>query len=275
MKTEKILSKKVLISILFLVSLANFASDGNRIPNVSDNLKQSSFSSDVEIISGRESALKKTQTVFTYNENSVYEITVSPNFVTALQLSPDEEVNDYVIGNIDEWPVADSKGGKRGGTYVFLSAEEEGLQTNLIIITNKRVYNLKLKSTLNEYNSLVKWTYPDTKEMILFNEQSNRTMVTSPDKINMEYYIGNKKENFAPINVYDDGEFTYFKMKKSFKDMPVVFMQEVDGNFTEVPVDVNDVTNGNNILKVRKVSKKIRFTVGKKTINIINQNYGG
>ena len=57
MKTEKILSKKVLISILFLVSLANFASDGNRIPNVSDNLKQSSFSSDVEIISGRESAL--------------------------------------------------------------------------------------------------------------------------------------------------------------------------------------------------------------------------
>ena len=98
MKTEKFLSKKVLISILFLVSLVNFASDGNRIPNVSDNLKQSSFSSDVEIISGRESALKKTQTVFTYNENSVYEITVSPNFVTALQLSPDEEVNDYVIG---------------------------------------------------------------------------------------------------------------------------------------------------------------------------------
>ena len=105
-----------------------------------------------------------------------------------------------------------------------------------------------MKSTLNEYNSLVKWTYPDTREMILFNEQSNRTMATSPDKINMEYYIGNKKENFAPINVYD---------------------------FTEVPVDVNDVTNGNNILKVRKVSKKIRFTVGKKTINIINQNYGG
>ena len=123
-------------SILFLVSLANFASDGNRIPNVSDNLKQSSFSSDVEIISGRESALKKTQTVFTYNENSVYEITVSPNFVTALQLSPDEEVNDYVIGNIDEWPVADSKGGKRGGTYVFLSAEEAGHPTNLIILTN-------------------------------------------------------------------------------------------------------------------------------------------
>ena len=129
MKIEKLLSKKVLISILFLVSLVNFASDSN----VSVEVKQPSLNNGVEIISGRESALKKTQTIFTYNENSVYEITVSPNFVTALQLSPDEEVNDYIIGNVDDWPVEDSKGGRKGGTYVFISANEEDLQTNLII----------------------------------------------------------------------------------------------------------------------------------------------
>ena len=126
MKIEKLLSKKVLISILFLVSLVNFASDSN----VSVEVKQPSLNNGVEIISGRESALKKTQTIFTYNENSVYEITVSPNFVTALQLSPDEEVNDYIIGNVDDWPVEDSKGGRKGGTYVFISANEEDLQTN-------------------------------------------------------------------------------------------------------------------------------------------------
>ena len=155
----KNLSKKILITISLLsIVYTGFASDGN---NISVEIKQPSSSNDVEIISGRESALKKTQTVFSYNENSVYEITVSPDFVTALQLSPDEEVNDYIIGNTDEWPVEESKGGRRGGTYVFISANEEDLQTNLIIITNKRVYNLKLRSTLNEYNSLVKWTYPD------------------------------------------------------------------------------------------------------------------
>ena len=85
MKIEKLLSKKVLISILFLVSLVNFASDSN----VSVEVKQPSLNNGVEIISGRESALKKTQTIFTYNENSVYEITVSTNFVTAHQLNPD------------------------------------------------------------------------------------------------------------------------------------------------------------------------------------------
>ena len=129
-----------------------------------------------------------------------------------------------------------------------------------------------MRSTLNEYNSLVKWTYPDTREMVLFSEQSNKTMATSPDRLNLEYYISNKKENYSPQSVYDDGEFTYFKMKKNFKDMPVVFMQESDGVFTEVPVDVNDVIE-NNLLKVRKVSKKIKFSVGKKNVLIINQNY--
>ena len=61
MKIEKLLSKKVLISILFLVSLVNFASDSN----VSVEVKQPSLNNGVEIISGRESALKKTQTIFT------------------------------------------------------------------------------------------------------------------------------------------------------------------------------------------------------------------
>ena len=51
--------KKVLISILFLVSLVNFASDSN----VSVEVKQPSLNNGVEIISGRESALKKTQTI--------------------------------------------------------------------------------------------------------------------------------------------------------------------------------------------------------------------
>lgn len=260
--------KKVLIATI-LITFNIFASDfkpgsGKKVEVIPVN--------NTNILSGRSDALKKTQTTFTYNENSVYEIVVSPTYATVLQLSPDEEVQDYIIGDIDYWPVTETKGGRQGTTYVVVSAEEENLETNLIIVTNKRLYNLKMKSTINEYNSLVKWTYPDTKEMILFKEQSNVTMATSPDKLNLEYYIANKKEDFSPLAVYDDGEFTYFKMKKNFKNMPVVFMQDVSGNFIDVPIDVNDVT-GNNILKVRKVSKRIRFVIGKKTINIINQNY--
>ena len=262
--------RRSLLLIFLLTAFSIFATDfkaGNQV-----NVKNIPSSNSVEIISGRENAMKKTQTVFSYNENSVYEVAVSPDFVTVFQLAPDEEVNDYMIGNSDDWPVDETKGGKKGVTYVAISANEEGLQTNFLIITNKRVYNIKLRSTLNEYNSLVKWTYPDTREMILFSEQSNKTMATSPDRLNLEYYISNKKENYSPQSVYDDGEFTYFKMKKNFKDMPVVFMQESDGVFTEVPVDLNDVIE-NNLLKVRKVSKKIKFSVGKKNVLIINQNY--
>ena len=222
-----------------------------------------------QIISGRDEALKKTQTIFTYNQNNVYQVYASPDFLTTFELAPDEEVTFLAGGDTENWQIDEAKGGAKNATFVFIKPLEEDLNTNIIITTNKRLYNIKVNSTLNEYNSLVKWNYPETAEMIKFSENSIQTTAVTADRINMDYSISNKTYYFAPDKIFDDGSKTYFKMKKNMPEMPVIHMKGDDGEYSLVPFDVGNTGE----IVVHRTAKKFKFTLGKKSLTVTNNRY--
>lgn len=222
-----------------------------------------------QIISGRDEALKKTHTLFTYNQNNVYQVYASPDFLTTFELAPDEEVTFLAGGDTENWQIEEAKGGAKNTTFVFIKPLEEDLNTNLIITTNKRLYNIKINSTLNEYNSLVKWNYPETTEMIKFSDNSIQTSAVTADRINMDYSISNNTYSFAPDKIFDDGSKTYFKMKKNMPEMPVIFMKGDDGEYSQVPFDVGKTGE----IVVHRTAKKFKFQLGRKSLIVTNNKY--
>ncbi|MDR2878622.1 MAG: TrbG/VirB9 family P-type conjugative transfer protein [Fusobacteriales bacterium] len=266
--------KKIILILSMIVSISASSMDRYVPTEIRDYtppkvIETKISNTSTQIISGRDEALKKTQTTFTYNQNNVYQVYASPDFLTVFELAADEEVTFLAGGDTENWQIDEAKGGAKNATFVFIKPLEEDLATNVIITTNKRLYNIKVNSTLNEYNSLVKWNYPQTAEMIKFSENSIQTGAVIPEKINMDYMVSNKYYAFAPDKIFDDGEKTYFKMKKNMSEMPVVFLKGDDGIYSQVPV----IIGNNGEIVINRTAKKFKFVLGKKSLIIVNNRY--
>lgn len=78
--------------------------------------------------------------VFTYDEDSVYELIVIKDFQTILELGDDETVQTVSLGTPYAWTILPV--GKR----VFIKPHEKNIHTNMTIISNKHAYNFDIKS---------------------------------------------------------------------------------------------------------------------------------
>lgn len=262
---------KKLITVLSLLSMLAFGSDkGVQLPKEDIQYKPPvQINKNSNIISGREEARKKTQTTFVYNRNNVYEVYATPNYLTTFELSPDEEITFLAGGDTEGWQIDEAKGGEKGTTFVFIKPIEEDLETNVLITTNKRLYNIKIASTLKDYNSLIKWEYPETAEMIKFKTDSTGTTTTNSEKINMYYSMDNKYYSFAPEKVFDDGNKTYFTMKKNMQEMPTMFIKGDDNKYSQTNYRIDD--EGRFI--VDRTARRFKFILGKKSVTVVNQRY--
>ncbi len=265
------------IFIFLLLTILTFGSDKGYIPKediVYKPIEMSKYDNNsVDIITGRDQAIKKTQTIFTYNDNSVYEIYATPNFLTTLQLNHDEKVTFLAGGDTENWQIEETNGGKKNNTFIFIKPLEEDLKTNVVITTNKRIYNLRINSTLSEYNSLVKWNYPEDSLMIAkFNDENTQLSTTNAEDINLNYYIGSKDYYFAPKNVYDDGNKTYFIMKENIQELPILFAKGDDNQYSQVTFRVEK--KGTDVLyTVDRTASRFKFQIGKKSVIVVNRNY--
>lgn len=259
---KNIVFKKLLVFTFLIISSFNFANDGIKITK--KNIQTNRY----DIISGKKEAIKKTEVIFNYAENSVYEVLSKPNYLTTLKLSPGETIVDVAGGNTEDWKMDYKEGGRDGRTYIYIRPEEEDLKTNLVVLTNKHTYYINIESTSDEYNSIVEWKYPSEQKIFLENfEKNNDILATDPEKINMNYSISNKLLNFSPEGVYDDGERTYIKFKKNLREMPTVLVKGVDGQSTLTNPEIKDKR-----MILDRIAEKITLIIGKKRLQIINLN---
>ena len=256
--------KQILLLIFLVISSLTLSNDGVKIiPKSNTQIINRS-----DIISGKKEALKKTEVIFNYADNSVYEVFAKPDFLTTIKLAPGESVIEVAGGNTDYWKVDWFQGGKDQRTYIYIRPEEEDLKTNIVILTNKHTYYLNIESTSNEYNSIIEWKYPQERKILLENfEKNNDVLATEPEKINMNYSVSNKLLNFSPEGVYDDGERTYIKFKNNLREMPTVLVKGVDGQSTLTNPEIKDKR-----MIIDRVTQKITLIIGKRKLYITNLN---
>ena len=155
------------------------------------------------------------------------EIVCAPLRICTLELQPGEQVvAEPQIGDSVRWHVTPSAYGQGPNKteLVVIKPQEAGLDTNLVLTTDRRVYYIRLVGHPTEYMPRVAFSYPDDDRRaweahIADRERKEESKVasvgTSVDNLNFNYTIAVEKGDgsfITPSRVFDDGQKTYIQL---------------------------------------------------------------
>ena len=96
---------------------------------------------------------------FVYGKNDVYRVITSYGYQTTIEFEEDAKIKTISMGNSGSFKITPQK------NRIFVRALQGGQLTNLVVITDKRTYQLELSSildSLDEMMYVVKFYYPDS-----------------------------------------------------------------------------------------------------------------
>ena len=143
--------------------------------------------------------------------------------VCDVALQPGEQVNSINLGDTARWTVepAITGSGPNEVQHLIIKPMDVGLETSLIVTTNRRAYHLRLRSHRSEYMPQVSFTYPEDAlakwDAIQRRETQERTDRTIPQT---GEYLGDLKFDYdlsgsaswKPVRVFNDGRKTIIEM---------------------------------------------------------------
>ena len=97
-----------------------------------------------------------------YNKDNVTAIDASYGTSTMIELEPDEKIETLALGNSLAWKVEPN----RKGDVIFIKPVEKNAQSNLNVVTDKRIYSFLLRSNLRpsgEQIYAVRFRFPDNE----------------------------------------------------------------------------------------------------------------
>jgi type IV secretion system protein VirB9 len=175
--------------------------------------------------------------------------------VCDVELQPGEQVNSLHLGDTARWTVepAVTGSGKSEVQHLIIKPMDTGLETSLIVTTDRRTYHLRLRSHRSEFMPRVAFTYPEDAmakwEQIRKQEHTayNRELLPATGEylgnLNFDYTIEGQASAWKPLRVYNDGVKTIIQMPSTMNqaEAPILLVVRKDGGlFTdEESVQVN------------------------------------
>ena len=128
-------------------------------------------------------------------------------------------------------------------THVLVKPREKGLDTNLVIATDKRMYRLRLVSDDSNYVSVVSWDYPqdDAKawDSALASQTQKQQAVVDEmpsmavDSMDFNYTVKatSGKPMWAPLRVFSGNGHTFIQEPEEVleNELPALLVKGVDG----------------------------------------------
>jgi P-type conjugative transfer protein TrbG len=182
--------------------------------------------------------------VFAWSAGRVFEVWTAPLRVTTLTLAPGETLLSKAAGDTVRWQIgeATSGSGAEARTHVMLKPLERGLETNLILTTNRRIYLIDLKSGgADGFNAAVAWDAgAPSAETAAVVAPRDLAEVRVPDPVVMpegpldgRYRIEpqGRRARWTPTAVFNDGVRTFITLDPDVQvdEAPVLFVVAADG----------------------------------------------
>ena len=170
----------------------------------------------------------------------------APMRICTLELQPGEKLNgEPQIGDSVRWQITPAVygAGVDGTPIIVVKPTAPGLDTNMLVTTDRRAYYLRLVSKPEDYVSRIAFEYPaeDTNrrwQEHMLSEKSRQpengdllpALVTA-ERLNFSYDIHGGNEHIRPLRVFDDGAKTYLQMPAEMKnrEAPVLLILGSDG----------------------------------------------
>lgn len=187
---------------------------------------------------------KDGRVLFTYGVG-LPTIICAPLRVSTIELQPGEKITGQPeIGDSTRWEVypASSGTGDMVMPVLVIKPHAVGLDTNLVVTTDKRVYYLRLVSKATEYIARTAFTYQEDENKMwqqFLQQQQARTeseqarSVVTPlagdalDHLNFNYDISGGTPSIRPVRVMDDGVKTYITMPDAalHRELPALVVE--------------------------------------------------
>ncbi|MGD9887889.1 MAG: P-type conjugative transfer protein TrbG [Halothiobacillaceae bacterium] len=181
------------------------------------------------------------QVTFVFGQ-SVPTITCTPLRICDISLEPGEVINGAPqMGDTVRWQVAPAVSGEGDDkiTHVIVKPTDVGLDTNMVIPTNRRTYYLRLVSDKKNFVTSIGFTYPDTqaKQWAAYQTQQAKkaaVVVDKPavsvDRLDFNYTIlRDKGRGSVPVRVFNDGQKVFIQMPHDMQEAPALFVIGQDG----------------------------------------------
>jgi P-type conjugative transfer protein TrbG len=178
-------------------------------------------------------------------------VVCAPLRVCLIELQPGEKLEgEPQIGDSVRWNISPATYGKgeESTAVLVLKPQMPGLDTNLLITTDRRAYYVRLVSKAEDYVSRVAFVYNDDdggkkwKEHFAEQKREELTaarvparqdsgLLISADRLNFAYQVKGGDESIRPRRVFDDGSKTYIQMSPGVtnREAPVLVVLGQDG----------------------------------------------
>jgi type IV secretion system protein VirB9 len=176
---------------------------------------------------------------FAWSPGRVFEVWATPLRVTTLSLGAGEVLVAKAAGDTVRWQIGEAVSGEGAGlrTHVLLKPLERGLETNLVLTTNRRVYLIDLKSGGPDgYNTAVAWDDDLLSSPVLEQPPASSadSLVALPEgELDAGYRIetSGRRPRWTPTAVFNDSRRTFitFAPDLQTREAPVLFVIAADG----------------------------------------------
>ncbi len=210
--------------------------------------------------------------VITYSPNGIHKYVGYYDYQASILLEEGETVKTISMGNTEGWQIVPA------GNRIFIKPIADNpadTETNMLMITNKRVYHFVLQSAevgpegINDKKLVfeTRFVYPDGDNSAIqqYNKQQGPDL-SEPEKYNFNYTISGS-QYIAPMRVFDDGEFTYFQFSHKNAEVPSFFLVDSEGKESLVNYRV-----ANDYIVLERVSSQLTLRHGTDVACIFNES---
>lgn len=199
---------------------------------------------------------------YEYQPDHIYQVRTGLGITTQIELSPNEKILDFSTGFSSGWDLT------RRDNVFYLKPKNVDVDTNMMIRTATHSYIFELKVVATDWKTLEQARQKGVQYKIAFTYPADTSFMTEASKAakapelntglvkgrayNFNYDYAMRRSTapwLVPVNVYDDGQFTYIKMSdmKQFPtgNFPTVYMREREHGEDSV---VNTTVEGNTIV---------------------------
>jgi P-type conjugative transfer protein TrbG len=175
-------------------------------------------------------------------------VVCSPLHICVVELQEGEKlVGEPQIGDSVRWQISPATVGRDDGAIplVVIKPTAAGLDTTMMIPTDRRAYYLRLQSKPDDYLARVAFSYPQDQdqEWKRFEQQQSaaraqkddhkdgKVLPDAVDVVYWDYAIKGGDPSVRPIRVLDDGVKTYIQMPVATQrtEAPVLVVEGPDG----------------------------------------------
>lgn len=164
--------------------------------------------------------------------------------VCDVELQAGEQVNSIHLGDTARWLVEPAITGV-GATevqHLVIKPMDVGLETSLIVATNRRTYHFRLRSTRSDFMARVAFSYPEDAaakwDAVKAREVKERVAATIPatgeylGDLNFDYSVSGSAA-WKPVRVYNDGTKTIIQMPTAMAqtEAPTLLVVRKDGGW--------------------------------------------